>query len=302
MKFSIFNSLTINLKFIQLWIRKRDIVTHKGTFLLLFKTTGLFNMLSFNSVSRKLILFWDMMKRFASSLSQCVASCMVLAEYVLMSMIEIAVTRENNGISTKVLLNNNQKIDYYYYSENYETYRNIWKLMWFDKNQTTVGCHLTFVNIRWVNFCDYLLQLGSYPYYFLCPQNKHQVFYFCHSIKNHNVTPPTYMPSLTFLFLFSCNQNILFYIFFSLILLLIPPKKVISQLDYCRSLLSVILLPLLPPLESVFHTAAVEIPFKCRLGVVLHQFKILSHPSFPPFFHLHVHIYLTYILIVFSTN
>lgn len=67
------------------------------------------------------------MKWFAPSLTQCVISCMVLAECVLMSMTEIPVTRENSGISTKVLLNNNQKLDDdYYYSENYE---NTWEYL-----------------------------------------------------------------------------------------------------------------------------------------------------------------------------
>lgn len=129
MKVSIFNSLTINLKFIRLWIGKRDTVTHKGIFLPLFKTTGHFNMLSFNSVSRKLILFWDMMKRFASSFTQCVISCMVLAECVLMSMTEIPVMRENSGISTNVLLNNNQIIVDYYYS-----FRKLWKHIGISEN------------------------------------------------------------------------------------------------------------------------------------------------------------------------
>lgn len=58
------------------------------TFLSLSKTNGQFKILPFNSASRKLS-FWHMLKWLPSSWTQCVGSCMVLAEGVLMSTTEI---------------------------------------------------------------------------------------------------------------------------------------------------------------------------------------------------------------------
>lgn len=180
---------------------------------------GHFNMLQFNSISRKLILFWDIMKQLPSSLTQCVGPSVVLAEAVLMSSTEVPVRREeNSGISMKFLFNQ-CLICLSISSENYENIYVKINVIWQKSNNHWTLPDLFYRVLIELAFVIVFYNLEStHIILFVHRREKHQVFCFCFALllflsytKNHKITPPTCVSSLTSHFLFSCIKNILFY-------------------------------------------------------------------------------------------